>query len=60
MPPVSIYMQVLDLDKHGLPEADFVELVVRCGCGMVMTKRVLKSHQCLKLPVVIDLTKDDV
>jgi hypothetical protein len=47
--------------EPGITEANFMALVARCRCGLVMTRRVFKDHVCAlpAAPVVIDLTIDD-
>jgi hypothetical protein len=57
--------------RPGLSGAEFTRLVEKCRCGLVMTRRVFKSHTCLPRvasqpcaivhtqPTVIDLTADD-
>jgi len=52
--------------QPGLSEAEFHRLIVKCRCGMVMTRRVFGMHICItgeagvrNSPVVIDLTAED-
>lgn len=63
----SVLAQVLALDDDGLPETTFQEIMIRCGCGLIMTKRVFHAHRCM-VPVkhapahdteVIDLTTEN-
>jgi hypothetical protein len=67
-----VLSKVLSLDEGGLPETEFRMIMVRCGCGLIMTKRVFHSHQCMKIAraatrdittdesaAIIDLTMDE-
>ncbi|KIM78742.1 hypothetical protein PILCRDRAFT_90500 [Piloderma croceum F 1598] len=46
--------------RPGILESDFVKLFAKCRCGLIMTRRVFRSHICVARPppVVIDLTID--
>jgi hypothetical protein len=42
----------------GLSQAEFNRLLVKCHCGLLMTRRVFSNHVCAALEV-IDLTVDE-
>ena len=56
----TIKNRLLRLDSWGRPglhETEFKRLFVKCECGLVMTRRVFKEHECAI--TVIDLTSDN-
>jgi hypothetical protein len=68
---VTVTSKLLDLDQHGLTDAEFKLLIAKCKCGLIMTRRMFHLHQCLREParlpavqdrpehITIDLTMDD-
>jgi hypothetical protein len=60
--PKTTLDQMLCLDsliQPGLLETDFKKLFVKCGCGLIMTKRCFNLHKCWRIsqPAILDLTQ---
>jgi len=70
--PEAVFDRLLRLDslaRPGLSSAQFIKLFAKCACGLIMTRRVFREHECAQttiqaalIPpvnnVIIDLTSE--
>jgi hypothetical protein len=64
--PAEVFNMLLRLDSAinpGLTMAELLDLLMRCDhCGLVTTRRVFQSHECVVKDAhedVVDLTQED-
>ena len=72
-PDAAVISKLLDIDEIGVTESEFKQLVAKCHCGLIVTRRSFHTHHCQRSqrlvrrpanemrmqPVIIDLTGDD-
>ena len=46
-PGANVAFKLFDLDICGMTEIDLKMLIIKCSCGLIMTKRRYPGHKCI-------------